>query len=280
MDMFARLSVLEGAAGAIPGSWVRKAAEGMGDALNYFGAGLHPDWTSMRDLQVYRTALAAARRALSGSSGTDPEELIQALNKRASDPSGGSRHRLFYSVGQALSHATDLSKGLVGPGHLLVSSTLSSWVTGSAQGVIASWKSTQTPIVKSLPGDSRYRSVAEADVTPQQKIETLESVMGTRLAKKHNHEEDHDDDVEAAQDKESELTDAQTPLVPNSSVLDWARSGKDYHTWRDQHTRDTGGYMHLASHVAGRWVEKVAGLDGTLEDRVAKIWAARKAKDS
>jgi hypothetical protein len=55
-------------------------------------------------------------------------------------------------------------------------------------------------------------------------------------------------------DKDSGLLPQQTPLDPHSSVFDWARSGKNYETWRDQRARDVGGYLHLASRVAHRWV--------------------------
>ena len=128
MDMFARLSILEGAAGVPPGKWLRKGARGFGDALEHFGSHLAAAWTTTRNEGVYDKALAAASRIL-GSTAMDPSDLVQDLVVNSTTTTGPDRSRMFYTVGKKLSsHANDLGSGKILPRDSKILGTLERWV--------------------------------------------------------------------------------------------------------------------------------------------------------
>lgn len=141
MDMFARLSLLEGAAGVSPGTWLRRGARGFGSALEHFGPGLAPQWTSNRNEGVYDKALSVAERTLSGS-GLDAPDLIQDMTINSTRSGGHDRTRLFYTVGSKLrSFEHDLGEGKITPRDGKVLGTLDRWVTRAAITELKSWRS-------------------------------------------------------------------------------------------------------------------------------------------
>lgn len=140
MDMFARLSILEGAAGLTPGTWLAKKERGFGDALAHFGPGLAASWTSPTDQGVFDKAVKVADRMLTDVSGMDGDELVQELVVGSNSPAAPRRSRLFYSVGEALKrYENDLGAGVVTPNHARVKGTIDHWVRRSARDVIRSW---------------------------------------------------------------------------------------------------------------------------------------------
>jgi hypothetical protein len=145
MDMLARLSVLEGAAGVSPGTWLRHKSRGFGMALDHFGPRLAASWTSGTNQGVYDKALATATRVLRNVSGTDAYDLVQNMVAASANPSGPARDRVFYSVGAALrKHENDLSTGDITPRDRKVLGTLDHWVTNQARDVIKSVKEKRT----------------------------------------------------------------------------------------------------------------------------------------
>lgn len=141
LDQFARLSILEGAAGISPGTWLRQKSRGFGAALDHFGPRLAASWTANSDQGVYDKALATAARMLRNVTGTDADDLVQELISGSMSSSGPSRNRLFYSVGSALrKYENDLSQGEITPNHRRIKGTIDHWVTRAARDVIRSWK--------------------------------------------------------------------------------------------------------------------------------------------
>ena len=137
MDMLARLSILEGAAGVAPGTWLRQKERGFGHALDFFGPKLPASWTSTRDQGVYDKALAAAAKILRNSSMVDPMDLIQDMIIGSTTTSGPARSRVFYSVGNALrKYENDLAAGQMTPNDGKVKGTIDRWVSRAAQDVL------------------------------------------------------------------------------------------------------------------------------------------------
>lgn len=136
MDMLARLSILEGAAGVSPGTWLRRKERGFGSALDHFGPKLAAAWTATTNQGVYDKAVATAARSLRGSHGVDAYDVVQDLVAGSSSSSGPARNRIFYAVGKALRKDRDaLSSGSVTPGHRRVLGTIDNWVTRAARDV-------------------------------------------------------------------------------------------------------------------------------------------------
>jgi len=141
MDMLARLSVLEGAAGKAPGTWLRLKERGFGHALDHFGPKLAASWTAATDQGVYDRALAVASRTLRNVSGMDADELVQEMTTHSGTSAGPDRKRLFHSVGKALRrYENDLGQGAITPDHSRVKGTIDRWVTNAARDVIGSWR--------------------------------------------------------------------------------------------------------------------------------------------
>lgn len=129
MDMFARLSILEGAAGVQPGTWLRRGAKGFGDALEHFGPHLAASWTAPRSQGIYDKALAAASRVVSRNSTLDPADLVQDLLVNSSRSGGPDYTRLFYFVGKKLeSHKNDIGAGDITPRDNKILGTVERWV--------------------------------------------------------------------------------------------------------------------------------------------------------
>ena len=142
MDMFARLSILEGAAGVPAGKWLRSGERGFGAALEHFGPHLAASWTTMQSQGVYDKALAVATRMLSSASGLDPADLIQDMTLNSSRPSGPDRTKLFYAVGKKLaSHKNDLGAGSITPRDSKIMGSIDRWVRKAALDELKSWKS-------------------------------------------------------------------------------------------------------------------------------------------
>jgi hypothetical protein len=155
MDMFARLSILEGAAGLPPGTWLAKKERGFGDALAHFGPGLAASWTAPTDQGVFDKAVKVADRMLSDTSGMDGDELVQEMVVGSTAAGAPRRSRLFYSVGEALKrYENDLGKGVVTPNHARVKGTIDHWVRRAARDVIRSWGEKKTQPFSALPGES------------------------------------------------------------------------------------------------------------------------------
>lgn len=141
MDMFARLSLLEGAAGVSPGTWLRRGARGFGEALEHFGPRLAPQWTTSQNQGVYDKALSVAERTLSGT-GVDAPDLIQDMTINSTRSGGNDRTRLFYTVGSKLrSFEHDLGEGKITPRDGKVLGTIDRWVTRAAITELKSWRS-------------------------------------------------------------------------------------------------------------------------------------------
>jgi len=105
MDALARLSFLEGVAGVPPGTWIRRKAQGFGDADEWAASkdgGLHPNWSTNRNTGMYDEAAKAVASILRGVSGIDPEDLAQEIVSESSLPGGRANRRQFYSAGQAI----------------------------------------------------------------------------------------------------------------------------------------------------------------------------------
>jgi len=172
MDMFARLSILEGAAGVAPGKWLRKGARGFGDALEHFGPHLAASWTTTRNEGVYDKALAAASRVLSSHSGMGAADLVQDMVVNSTSPSGTDRTKIFYTVGKKLGlHKNDLGAGDITPRDSKILGTLERWVRQAALDEIKSLRSrsTQTfaPGQTDGPDPTRTRGVGE--LTPEKR---------------------------------------------------------------------------------------------------------------
>lgn len=141
MDMFDRLSVLEGAAGVTAGSWLRKGERGFGAAVEHFGPHLAASWTTTRSQGVYDKALAVASRMLSSASGLEPADLIQDMTINSSRSSGPDRTKLFYTVGKKLaSHKNDLGAGSITPRDSKIMGAIDRWVRMAALDEIKSWR--------------------------------------------------------------------------------------------------------------------------------------------
>jgi hypothetical protein len=140
MDQFARLSILEGAAGVDPGHWLRQKERGFGSALDHFGPKLAGAWTASTDQGVYDKAVAAATRMLQGVTGTDGADLVQDLVSGSASAGGAARNRMFYAVGTALrKYENDLGQGAITPNHRLIMGTIEHWVRRAARDVLHSW---------------------------------------------------------------------------------------------------------------------------------------------
>jgi len=155
MDMFARLSILEGAAGVTPGTWLRHGARGFGAALEHFGPQLATAWTSARDEGVYNKALTTARRYLSSIAGPDAADLIQDMTINSSRAGGADRTKLFYTIGKKLrTYQHDLGNGRIKPRDSKVLGSIDRWVAQAALDELKSWRTrTHEPLVPGLgPG--------------------------------------------------------------------------------------------------------------------------------
>jgi len=133
MDMFARLSVLEGAAGVKPGTWLRRGARGFDAALEHFGPYLAGAWSTTTSQGVYDAALASAAKVLSGVPDMDAEDLLQKLVARSAKSGGNDRERIFYAIGKKLAPLEDkLQAGKLLPRDSRVISTAAAWTRRSA----------------------------------------------------------------------------------------------------------------------------------------------------
>ena len=145
MDQLARLSILEGAAGKAPGTWLRHKSRGFGSALEFFGPKMSAAWTSLTDQGVYNKAIATAAKALSGESDMDAMDLIQNLTMNSGGSGGPDRNRIFHSVGKKIqSHRNDLGAGDIGPTDWRVLNALNAWVNNAAKDVLKSVRSRRT----------------------------------------------------------------------------------------------------------------------------------------
>jgi hypothetical protein len=136
MDMFARLSILEGAAGVSPGTWLREKSRGFASALDHFGPKLAASWTTTSDQGVYDKAISAAARSLRGTHSVDAYDLVQDLISGSAKSSGPANSRLFYAVGNALrKNENALTGGDLTPGNRLILGTIVRWVTRAARDV-------------------------------------------------------------------------------------------------------------------------------------------------
>lgn len=141
MDQLARLSLLEGAAGVPPGTWLRQKSRGFGAALDHFGPNLAGGWTAPTDQGVYDKALAVASRVLRDVARVDANDLLQDLVIGSARSGGPARHRLFYSVGSALrKYENDLGQGAITPHDRRIKGTIDRWVTRAARDVLRTQK--------------------------------------------------------------------------------------------------------------------------------------------
>lgn len=140
LDMLARLSVLEGAAGVAPGKWLAQRERGFASALDHFGPNLASGWSSATDRGLYDQAVSVASKMLRNVSWTDGEELVQDMVSHSSSATGPKRQRVFYSIGESLrSHDRDLGDGKIAPDSTLVRGRLVHWVENAARDVISAW---------------------------------------------------------------------------------------------------------------------------------------------
>lgn len=168
MDMLARLSILEGAAGVSPGTWLRQKGRGFGIALDHFGPKLAASWVSTTNQGVYDKALAAATKILRSVSGSDPHDLVQDMISGSSSSGGPARSRLFYSVGAALrKYENDLSAGAMTPDNRRVKGAIDNWVTRAGRDVVKSLRERREtsfgPQLDSGRGLMRTRGTSELD---------------------------------------------------------------------------------------------------------------------
>lgn len=172
MDMFARLSILEGAAGVQPGKWLRKGARGFGDALEHFGPHLAASWTTTRNEGVYDKALAAASRILSGFPSMGPADLVQDMTLNSTRSSGPDRSRIFYTVGKKLgAHKNDLGAGQITPRDSRILGTVERWVRQAALDEVKSLRSrkTQTFAPGQAEGFDPTRTMGVGELTPDKR---------------------------------------------------------------------------------------------------------------
>lgn len=177
MDMFARLSLLEGRAGVAPGSWLRRRERGFADALEHFSGKLEPRWTTTHDTGLYSTAIRTARSTLSGASGLDADDLVQTLVSESGRPGGKPAHRLFYSVGDGLRKAhRDFDH--VSPVDRLVRGSVTNYVKNAARDVYKTWQQkhvthgeipvSRAPTSQGLSDDQKEKLLLLALQTPGQ----------------------------------------------------------------------------------------------------------------
>lgn len=153
MDMLARLSVLEGAAGVTPGKWIAQRERGFASALEHFGPNLAAAWTSATDRGLYDQAVSVANHALRDTASMDGEELVQELITHSTSAAGPKRQRVFYSIGEILrSHEADLLSGKIIPQSPLVRGNISRWVENAARDVLTSWREKNVRPFSSQPG--------------------------------------------------------------------------------------------------------------------------------
>jgi len=170
MDMFARLSILEGAAGVTPGTWLRRSAAGFGDALEHFGPNLAPEWTTTTNQKVYDKAIAAASRVLSSNSSLDPADLVQDMVVNSTRSSGPERTRIFYTVGKKLgSFKNNLGDGTIQPRDSKILGTLERWIR---QAAITELKSKHHQVVQPL-GEYRQNQTPGAGTLDEDKRQLL-----------------------------------------------------------------------------------------------------------
>jgi hypothetical protein len=166
MDMFARLSVLEGAAGRTPGEWVRMGERGFGKAKEHFGPGLAAAWSTSGNTGVYDAAVSSAEKTLRNVPGLDGADLVQEMMVGSSSPRapsngngktelvGPRRQRIFYSVGETVKKMEGddrLRSGVIGPSHRHIIADIRRWVQRAALDEIARWK--RQRIVPFSPGE-------------------------------------------------------------------------------------------------------------------------------
>lgn len=162
MDMFARLSILEGAAGVNPGTWLRHGARGFGGALEHFGPSLAVAWSTTRNEGVYDKALSAASRTLGDHTQMGPEDLVQNLVVNSTRNSGPATSRIFYTVGEKLlSHKTDLGRGSVTPRDSAVMGAIERWVRQAAIAELRKSRSKKTKSLEEAAGPRYQTSVPQ-----------------------------------------------------------------------------------------------------------------------
>ena len=173
MDQLARLSVLEGAAGKAPGTWLRHKTRGFGSALEFFGPKLSAAWTSVTGQGVYDKAVATAAKALVGVPDMDAMDLVQNLTVNSGRPGGADRSRIFYSVGKKIqSHKNDLGAGDLGPTDWRVMNTINTWVNNAAKDVLKSVRSRRTRTI-----DPSQDPVVRTRGTPELDDEKREALI-------------------------------------------------------------------------------------------------------
>lgn len=157
MDMLARLSILEGAAGVPPGQWLAHRERGFASALQHFGPNLAAAWTSASDRGLYDQAVSVANHALRNTSSMDGAELVQELISHSNSSSGPKRNKIFYSIGESLSaHDRDLTDGKLTPDQSVVRGSLNRWIGNAARDVLKSWSN------KNVRPDSGVEPVGES----------------------------------------------------------------------------------------------------------------------
>jgi hypothetical protein len=153
MDMLARLSVLEGAAGVPPGKWIASRERGFAAANDHFGPNLAVAWTSASDRGLYDHAVSVANHALRNSASMDGDELVQELITYSTSSSGPKRQKVFYSIGENLrAHDRELSDGKITPESPLVRGRLVHWVENAARDILRSKSEKTTHPFSSRPG--------------------------------------------------------------------------------------------------------------------------------
>jgi hypothetical protein len=153
MDMLARMSVLEGAAGVSPGKWIAQRERGFASALEHFGPNLAAGWTTAGDRGLYDQAVGVANHALRNTASMDGEELVQELIMHSTSSAGPKRQKVFYSIGDSMrAHERDLSDGKITPEHPHVRGRLNKWVENAARDILTSWREKNVRSVNSQPG--------------------------------------------------------------------------------------------------------------------------------
>ncbi len=100
-DTLIRLSYLEGAAGAKPGTWTRKGRMGLAHARNHFGPGLHESWTKPGNSGLLNAAAGGALKILKGTEGTlDADTIVQSFIVGMSPLTGEKIKPVYWGLGE------------------------------------------------------------------------------------------------------------------------------------------------------------------------------------
>lgn len=174
MDLLARLSILEGAAGVKPGKWAWRGPAGAREAQKYF-PGLHPSWTARDNQGVFLAAVRSLERFVGDATkstrifGNTAEGMASDYMMGTQPVTGNRVKPVFYEVGLTIkgSDLEDLSNGKFLPKN--AAGKVAWKFSQRAKDVVRTQKQRhqqQTRIDPFMVDDRPLPEVEEADINP------------------------------------------------------------------------------------------------------------------